>query len=120
MPGRLYTVAPRATRVVPRLLARNERITTVMATPFGRAALVMVGAVGVGRISTAYGALCSNIGAGPGSTSFDPPVARAKGDELGTFHLGSTVVLVMEPGPWTTAVAAGDALRMGQPLLRRV
>ncbi|MBM4394747.1 MAG: phosphatidylserine decarboxylase [Deltaproteobacteria bacterium] len=118
-PGRLYTVAPRATRVVPRLFAQNERITTIAGTAFGQVALVMVGATGVGRISVSYCDLRTNVGRRSECRDISPPVPFRKGDELGTFHLGSTVVLVLEPGPWSFRVGVGDVLRMGQPVLVR-
>ena len=119
-PGRLFTVAPRATRVVDGLFVRNERISTLLRTKFGRAALVMVGATGVGRITTAYGDAVSNVGRRASGTAYDPPIAAKKGDDLGTFHLGSTVVMVFEPGRWRVDAKVGEAVRMGQPLFRRL
>jgi len=118
-PGRLYTVAPRAARLVPRLFPQNERITTVVRTPFGRAAVVMVGAAGVGRISVAYGDLRTNVGRCAECRELDPAPTFGKGDELGVFHLGSTVVLVLEPGPWEFPVARGDRVRVGEAILLR-
>lgn len=119
-PGRLYTVAPRATEVVPRLFAQNERITTLLRTPFGKVAVVMVGATGVGRISLAYGDLRSNVGRRAECREMDEPVSCRKGDELGAFHLGSTVVLVLPPGSWEFRVSHGDVVRMGQRIIERV
>lgn len=120
IPGRLYTVAPRATEIVDRLFARNERLTTLMECGDRAAAVVMVGAVGVGRISVAYGPMVTNVGRQHGGTSFDRPIAATKGADLGIFHLGSTVVLVLERGPWDyVGPAVGEPIRMGRPLLRR-
>ncbi len=119
IPGRLYTVAPRATEVVERLFARNERLTTLLQCAGRTAAVVMVGAVGVGRISVAYGPMVTNVGRHCGSTSFDSPIAVRKGADLGEFHLGSTVVMVLERGPWDyVGPSVGAAIRMGEPLLR--
>jgi len=119
-PGRLLTVAPRAVASVDSLLATNERITTIVEGDLGLAAIVMVGAVGVGRITMTYGGLRTNADRVAESVSFDPPVPCAKGDELGVFNLGSTVVLALGPGAWTPLVAGpGTVLRMGQPLFRR-
>ena len=120
LPGLLYTVAPRATELVDCLLCRNERLNTVLQTPFGTAAVVMVGATGVGRITVSYGAMTTNVGECSGRTSFDPPLTVAKGDELGVFNVGSTVVLVLEAGKWETRYpAVGESVQMGQPLLKR-
>ena len=45
----------------------------------------------------------------------------AKGDEIGTFHLGSTVVLLFQPGRVTlSGLERGRALRMGEPLGARL
>ncbi len=119
IPGRLYTVAPRATEMVDRLFARNERLTTLMCCGDRTAAVVMVGAVGVGRISVAYSPMVTNLGRRHGGASFNPPIPVRKGDDLGEFHLGSTVVMVLERGPWDyVGPAKGDPIRMGQPLLR--
>jgi len=120
IPGRLYTVAPRATEVVDRLFARNERLTTLLRCGERTAAVVMVGAVGVGRISVAYSPMVTNVGRRHGGTSFPQPIRVAKGDDLGEFHLGSTVVMVLERGPWEwVGPAAGAPVRMGEALLRK-
>lgn len=119
IPGRLYTVAPRATEIVDRLLARNERLTTLMRCGERTAAVVMVGAVGVGRISVAYGPMVTNVGRRYGGAAFDPPVPVSKGADLGEFHLGSTVVMVLQRGPWDyVGPEVGTPVRMGRPLLR--
>lgn len=119
VPGVLYTVAPRATAVVDRLFARNERLSTLLRGAQGDAALVMVGATGVGRITVSYCEACTNRGRPCGDGSFDPPLPVRKGDELGRFHLGSTVVLVLAPGAWVDLVPEpGTPVRLGQTLYR--
>jgi phosphatidylserine decarboxylase len=48
-----------------------------------------------------------------------PPIRR--GDELGTFHLGSTVVLLFEPGRVKLEpMTAGQRIRLGEPIARRL
>jgi phosphatidylserine decarboxylase len=101
------------------ILARNERVVFQLdAGPLGRIALVMVGAGGVGNIR-----LAPALGGGDSAdwrSAREPrrvelsgvPVAR--GDELGAFRLGSTVVLVFEPGRAELTGEIGDALRFGQ------
>lgn len=118
-PGVLYSVQPRAADVVDRLFVRNERLTTLFESPFGLVALVMVGATGVGRITVTYGDQATNVGRCCGYAGYEPPLPFGKGDELGTFHLGSTVVLVLPPGDWESLVpAAGKPVRLGQALFR--
>ena len=79
----------------------------------GRVTVVMVGAVIVGRVTvTVLGGPDVQAGVHP----IEPPVAVRKGDELGIFHLGSTVVLLLEPG---LAVARKTGpIRFGESLLR--
>lgn len=121
LPGRLYSVAPRAVELVDELLCCNERLNTVIKTAFGTVSAVMVGACGVGRISLSYGDMMTNVGRCTGSTRFDPAVGVLKGDDLGAFNLGSTVVLLLEPGDWDVLCPpVGDPVKMGQPLLRRL
>jgi len=121
LPGRLYTVAPRAAGLVDRLLCRNERIDTVMRTRFGTVAAVMVGATGVGRMSVAYCDVVSNRGNLSGVTPFNPALPVRKGDDLGVFNIGSTVVLALEPGEWKPLhPRVGEPVMMGAALLKSV
>jgi len=50
--------------------------------------------------------------------TLDPPARLRKGDELGTFHLGSTVVLLTQAGVQPAAPASPATVRMGQVLLK--
>jgi len=117
--GSLYTVAPRAAGVVDGLFARNERMCTRIRSGRGDLFLVMVGATGVGRISVSYCDARTNVGRDFGCDVLEPPIPCKRGDELGRFHLGSTVILVLSPGPWIDLVPPqGQPVRMGQPLYR--
>ena len=119
LPGALCTVAPRAADVVPGLFARNERFCTLLRSGGADIALVMVGAAGVGRISASFCDVRTNTGRDFGAGTFAPPLSCRKGDELGVFHLGSTVILVLGPGPWTgDAPSGGSPIRMGQAMFR--
>ena len=46
------------------------------------------------------------------------PVAVERGEELMAFHLGSTVVMLLEPGrvELSRTVTAGAEVRLGSPL----
>jgi len=95
-PGTLWPVNPPAVRRIPRLFAINERATTVLDTPQGRVAVVMVGATNVGSIRLAYDDFVTNRGQ-HGFTRIHDPVPRLeRGQHLATFELGSTVVLLVE------------------------
>jgi phosphatidylserine decarboxylase len=118
IPGRLLPVNDAAVARVPRLFAVNERHVHVLETDRGVVAVVMVAAFGVGHMSCAY----RPVAAHPDRElllEFDPPPFLAKGDELGVFHLGSTVVLLTEPGFVLAEGLGPDArLELGQTLLR--
>jgi phosphatidylserine decarboxylase len=117
IPGRLYPVNALAVRHVDRLFAVNQRaVIHLDGAGFGPMALVMVGATNVGRIELAFGPAGRADGEGEGN---EVPEAR-RGDELGAFHLGSTVVLLAaDPRLVWTGPAAGDLVKMGQALWRR-
>jgi phosphatidylserine decarboxylase len=81
----------------------------------------MVGAVGVGRISVSFDdRVVTNDGRESGLRVYgDDPRTLERGAELGTFHLGSTVVLLLPPGHGHALVADSSAtVRMGQAIAR--
>ncbi|HYN05029.1 MAG TPA: archaetidylserine decarboxylase [Vicinamibacteria bacterium] len=120
VPGRLFPVNGAGVRSVPGLFTRNERVAVFLDTPaHGPVAVVLVGAANVGRISLAFADLVTNRGRPGGRTVPAEPVAVRRGDEIGAFNLGSTVVLLLaDPGLAPTA-GAGDLVRVGQALWRR-
>jgi phosphatidylserine decarboxylase len=115
VPGRLLPVTAASLARVPRLFAVNERLIHLLDTAFGPVAVVMIAAFGVGHMSCAYHPVAAHPRA-VRHIALDPPAALRKGDELGTFHLGSTVVMLTRPG--VQPVASPSAVRMGQVLLR--
>ena len=111
--GDLYPVNTLGERHVPRLLVRNERVIVFVDTPeFGRVAVVLVGAFIVGRVTVS---MLQSASIAPGDHSIDPPAHVARGDEIGTFHLGSTVVLLVGRNVLLSGVIG--PVRYGQPLL---
>ncbi|HEY8376387.1 MAG TPA: archaetidylserine decarboxylase [Nannocystis sp.] len=119
VPGRLLPVTAAALERSPRLFAINERLVHVLDTPFGALAVVMIAAFGVGHMSCAY----RHVDPHPRRiqrVDCEPPVQLRKGDELGVFHLGSTVVVLSRPGLQPLVPADEPiAVRMGQPLFKR-
>jgi phosphatidylserine decarboxylase len=120
VPGRLFPVNGAGVRSVPGLFTRNERVALFVDTEaHGPVAVVLVGAANVGRMSLAFTDLVTNRGRPAGRVVPPEPVPIRRGDELGAFNLGSTVVLLLaDPGLVATA-AAGDLVRVGQALWRR-
>lgn len=102
-PGELWPVAKPSVRWTPRLFTRNERLVFDLRTAEGTLYLAMVGALNVGRMTTPFLSEFSTNRAAQGqarrgSRSFDlqPSVAIKAGQELGTFMLGSTVIIAFD------------------------
>ncbi len=126
IPGALWPVNPWSVRTIDGLFAVNERIIVEIKTPEGVALVILVGATNVGRITLAFNSeMMANVSNVKEIREWRPsrPLPIAKGDEVGCFELGSTVVLVLD-GPLTRAcnpefpVSGGQPVRMGQGLTR--
>lgn len=127
VPGALLPVNAPAVQHVPDLFPRNERVVCTIDTESGRVAVIAVGAYNVGRISTAFdhdwvgaeASVANRREAPPLSRHYDPPLDIAQGDEIMAFHLGSTIVMLAEPGWLSQTPPAGTEVRLGEPLLYR-
>lgn len=124
IPGDLFSVNTATAGAVPRLFARNERLSCVFDTAHGSVASVMVGAMIVASIETVWAGLVQPHGKQLIRSDFAEPEAPQleAGAEMGRFLLGSTVILLFEPGQieWLADFRAGDTVRMGQALARKV
>ena len=122
VPGDLFSVNPTTARGVPGLFARNERVVCLFEGEFGPWALVLVGATIVGSLATVWHGVVSPPR--PGQLREwrydDRDLRLAKGQEMGRFLLGSTVVLLFPAGPlqFDSAWAPGGAIRMGEAMAR--
>lgn len=116
VPGRLLPVTEASAVREPRLFALNERMIHVLETGYGKMAVVMVAAFGVGHMTCSYQRFTPH----PRELQVrdcDPPARLSKGDELGVFHLGSTVILLTGPGLRCTETELPLPVRLGQSLL---
>ena len=118
VPGRLFSVNAATASLVPRLFARNERVLTWFDTSFGEFALILVGALNVGSIATVW---AGDITPAPQRVATPLPpqdVCLAKGEELGRFNMGSTVILLFQKdrARWHDDLRAGATVRLGQSL----
>ena len=123
VPGDLFSVNQQTAQGVERLFARNERLACLFDGPDGHFASVMVGAMIVAGIDTVWPHRFSGHARAPVHEDFaDTPVRLEAGAEMGRFYLGSTVVLLFEPGrvEWREDLAPGSMLRMGEALGRRL
>ncbi len=124
IPGRLFSVNPATTRVIPGLFARNERVVSVFDTDFGPMAMVKVGAVNVGSIETVWaGEITPPAGRVVRAWNYqgNEAITLQKGDEMGRFNMGSTVVLIFGPNAvvWAEGIEAEKRVRLGQLLGKR-
>ena len=123
IPGKLFSVSPLTTRMVPELFARNERVAALFDTPAGPMALVLVGAINVASIETVWArAITPPLGKMIRHWSYPPngegAVRLDKGAEMGRFNMGSTVIVLFGPGAvrWEPEIQPAAAVRMGQRL----
>ena len=96
IPGRLFSVAPHTARTVPNLFARNERVVALFDTQYGEMAMVLVGAINVAAIETVWdGLITPPKGKKLSSKEYSgQQVSLKKGEEMGRFNMGSTVILL--------------------------
>lgn len=102
VPGELWPVNAWSVANISDLFSRNERVVTVIETPRGRAALVMVAATNVGNIAMTYDSqISTKVRVGERHARervYDPPIDVQKGEEIGLFNMGSTVVMLYQKG----------------------
>ncbi|WP_198969931.1 archaetidylserine decarboxylase [Xylophilus sp. ASV27] len=121
VPGALFSVNPTTARGVPGLFARNERVVCEFATDFGPFVLVLVGATIVGSMATVWhGVVNPPRGKAVRTWRYDDQDIRiAKGQEMGRFLLGSTVVLLFPQSAgvrFDPSWAPAAAVRLGEPM----
>ena len=118
VPGKLFSVNPVTAENVPNLFARNERVACLFDTDAGPMAMVLVGAMIVGSVETTWaGVVAPNSGkVTQWQYSGDDAVRFEKGQEMGRFRLGSTVVLVMPKGAvkWQPNQVAEKTVKLGE------
>ncbi len=120
VPGDLFSVNEATVSRLRGLFRRNERLVMHFRTAFGPAALVFVGALNVGSISTPWTGEIRPRKAGV-VDALDlsrHSTQVAKGDLLGWFNMGSTVILLLPPDAceWDDDLEPGATLRMGEEI----
>ena len=105
---------------MPNLFARNERVICYFDTEFGPMALILVGAIFVGSMQTVWaGEVC-----GPSDQPThrvyrgDEQIQLTKGEEMGRFNMGSTVILLTPKDTieWQDRLTVGSTVRLGEGL----
>lgn len=125
VPGRLFGVNPASVRTLPRLFTRNERLNCLFDTAVGPMALIMVGAFCVGGMETTWQGRVSPPHRRGAAQPLELPdgsqaPAFTRGEEMGRFNLGSTVILLFgsDAIDWHGGLATGQSIRLGQALAR--
>jgi len=120
VPGTLFSVNAGNIRREPGLFVRNERfITLIEMDGGGLVAVVMVAAVGVGHVTVSYDPEVAThrpqfFRAALRRRQYDEPKPIGRGEELGIFHLGSTTIVVFQPGRVDLdALTSGASVKMG-------
>lgn len=120
VPGDLFSVNNATVARVPGLFRRNERLNLHFKTARGPAALIFVGALNVGSISTPWSGEIRPRKSGVVETIdiSSAPTLLKKGDLLGWFNMGSTVILLLPEGvaTWHDELTPGQVLRMGESI----
>ncbi|WP_017444794.1 archaetidylserine decarboxylase [Gayadomonas joobiniege] len=120
VPGRLFSVNQLTTKHVSGLFARNERVVCYFDTEYGEMAMVLVGAMIVASIETVW---AGNITPPRAKRPFtwhykdEDAIVLDKGQEMGRFKLGSTVVMAFEKPPvFADKHQNGSKIRLGEAL----
>ena len=120
VPGELFSVNPTTARGVPGLFARNERVVCVFESALGPFVLTLVGATIVGSMATVWHGVVNppRVKQVREWRYADTPVRLKKGEEMGRFLLGSTVVLLFPKGScqFNPVWAPERAVRLGEAM----
>ena len=120
VPGDLYSVNQTTAENVDQLFARNERLVAIFDTKQGPMAMVLVGAMIVAGIETVWSGHEAPVHRKAIRTAYQPeqqePITLQKGEEMGRFKLGSTVVLLFgeDAVNWQETLRAESPLQLGE------
>lgn len=118
IPGRLFSVAEFTVNHIPRLFARNERVVCYFETEQGPMAMVLVGAINVSAMETVWHGLITSEAKKIKRFDYsNENIMLKRGDEMGRFNLGSTViVLTTNKMKIDEEIIAGAEIKLGQCL----
>ncbi len=120
LPGALFSVNPSTVSGVDNLFARNERIVCEFATAVGRMVQILVGAFNVGSMATVWaGDITPRQVRGADYRRYDEDQVRlARGDEMGRFNMGSTVIVLFSQGAISLdpEIIRDQVVQLGQTL----
>lgn len=116
LPGEFWPVNPISVRMKDALFCVNERLVTFIGTSAGLMAYIAVGATCVSRIRASYDTLITHRGEPAKVHRYTQSIPVQKGDEIGWFEMGSTVILLFQPERvrWDESFLGEVKVRMGQ------
>jgi phosphatidylserine decarboxylase len=118
IPGRLFSVNTATTNSVPGLFARNERVACLFDTEYGSMALILVGAIFVSSVETTWHGVVTppSIDSVRSWNYHDDKIVIKKGDEMGRFNMGSTIIVLFEKDKieWGDHFTAGKTVKLGE------
>jgi phosphatidylserine decarboxylase len=120
IPGRLFSVAAYTVKAIPRLFARNERVVCHFETRHGSMVMVLVGAINVSATETVWHGLVTTVSSRIKRFDYAAgEISLKRGDEMGRFNLGSTVILITTDNfELDESIKAGSAVYMGRNIGR--
>lgn len=118
IPGNLFSVNQRTVDDIDQVFARNERLVCYFDSDYGEIALVMVGAIFVGSMETMWeGQITPPYNKSVKTFEYDSrQIKLSKGEELGRFNMGSTVILLLPHNVPRMNFEFNKTLKMGQSL----
>ena len=123
VPGALFSVNPRTVRGVPGLFARNERVICVFESEHGPFVMILVGATIVGSICTVWhGVVNPQRSREVHEWQYgSQDIVLGKGQEMGRFQLGSTVIMLFPENRlvFNSLWAPAQAVRFGEMMAMR-
>lgn len=127
VPGELFSVNPFLAEHVPNLFARNERVICEFDTEFGAMVQILVGATVTASMSTVWAGVINpprpnEVVEYHYDTEGEKAIRLKKGEEMGAFRLGSTVINLFPKGAvqLESRLQAGEKTRMGEKLATRL
>jgi phosphatidylserine decarboxylase len=122
VPGKLFSVSPLTARMIPGVFARNERVLCFFETDLGPVAVIMVGAMIVGGMETVWNGVITPPHRDRVNhwhyTDGDTPKQFLKGDEMGRFNIGSTIILLFAENQiqWSKNIGNESSVVVGQEI----
>jgi len=117
LPGRLFPVNRFSLFRIENLFLLNERLILHIRTQAGNIAMVLVGATNVGKIRVRFDDVHRRFSLqGPYARSYSREIFLEKGEEVGRFELGSTVILLFEKERVRLSPGEGVRTKMGSAI----